>query len=107
MTDSWTVWQQIIFRLKLFIYNNNLFLFFFFFPLFFLFPLVPFLSAAAIQECESEIRAKSALVSKLEDKTMDISRMLMRLDQRGAGGGAAAAPPQGGGGGGGGGKTMP
>lgn len=45
--------------------------------------LIPLIAAASNQECESEIRSKSALVSKLEDKTMEISRMLMRLDQRG------------------------
>ena len=41
----------------------------------------PFLNAA--KECESEISSKSLIVSKLEQKTLDISNMLVRMQERG------------------------
>ena len=38
---------------------------------------------AALKECESEISAKSEIITKLESKTEEISRMLMRLNDLG------------------------
>ena len=39
-----------------------------------------FCAALSCQECESEISQKGALVSRLEAKTQEISRMLLRLN---------------------------
>ena len=40
-------------------------------------------SSNATKECESEISSKSLIVSKLEQKTLDISNMLVRMQERG------------------------
>ena len=40
------------------------------------------LSLNAAKECESEISSKSVIVSKLELKTLDISKMLERMQER-------------------------
>jgi hypothetical protein len=46
------------------------------------FPFSLCLSHSTEQECESEIAAKSVIVTKLECKTQEISRMLMRMQDQ-------------------------